>query len=299
MKTKNIIAIVIGLAITIALAAVFTDMKEQKDTLKEQSNQLEEKLQKRDSAYNEVIDIMYAVESKIERIKKRESLLADVSNTNDFLKVDKKQLVNDMGLIDSLIVQTNETVARLVSKLDNANINLNSFKKRVNQLANQLEERKQSIAFLREELKEKDIVIEEMTADIKALEYRVDTQEETLETQMTKIDMQEDELSKAFFAIGSEKSLLEDGLVSKEGGFLWFGKINGLDPDAPKNKFSEIDIRTTHRVIVDAAKLDLITEHPSESYEIVKEGNLIKYIDIKNPDKFWAISKYLVVAVKS
>lgn len=298
-QTRNILIVVIGLVITVAIATVFTSMQEEKIELKAASLQLEEELLARDSAYNEIIDIMYGVESKIEKIKQRENLLAEVNGANDLTSLDKRQLVNDMGLIDSLIIETNETVARLVAKIDNANINLNSFKKRVNRLSGELKERKESIAILREELKEKDIVIDEMTADIKSLEYRVDTQEETLATQMTKISIQEDELNKGFFAIGSEKSLVEDGLVSKEGGFLWFGKTNELDPDASREKFNEIDIRTTNRVIVDAQRVDLITEHPSESYEIVKEGNVIKYIDIKNPNQFWGISKYLVVAVKS
>ncbi|WP_420576044.1 hypothetical protein [Ekhidna sp.] len=298
-QTKYILAVVIGLVITVGLAAAFISMQEEKEELTVQSVQLEEELQKRDSAYNEIIDIMYGVESKIEKIKKRENLLSNVSNTNDFTTADKKQMVKDMSMIDSLIVQTNETVARLVSKLDNANINLNSFKNRVNQLSKELEDRKQSVASLRKELEEKDIEIAEMTADIKSLKYRVDTQEKTLDTQMAEINMQQEKLNKAFFAIGSEKSLVEDGLVSKEGGFLWFGKTNELDPDASKDKFSEIDIRTTNRLIVDSEKVDLITEHPSDSYEIVKEGDVVKYIDIKNPEKFWGISKYLVVAVKS
>ena len=111
--------------------------------------------------------------------------------------------------------------------------------------------------------------------------------------------MQQIEINTAYFAIGSEKSLIEDGLVNKEGGFLGFGKTSELDPDATKDKFNEIDIRTTDRLIIDAEKVSLITEHPSNSYEIVKEGDVVKYLDIKNPEKFWKISKYLVVAVRS
>ncbi|WP_421763233.1 hypothetical protein [Ekhidna sp.] len=298
-QTKNILAVVIGLVFTVALAVVFISIQEEKKELTVQSKQLEEELQERDSAYNEIIDIMYTVESRIEKIKQRENLLTDVSGSNDFTPADKKQMVKDMTMIDSLIVETNETVSRLVAKLDNANINLNSFKNRVNQLARELDDRKKSIALLREELQEKEVEIAELSTDIKSLEYQVDIQEETIDTQMTKITMQQDQMSKAFFAIGTEKSLLEDGLVNKEGGFLWFGKTNELDPDAAREKFSEIDIRTTNRLIVDAEKVDLITEHPSDSYEIVKDGEVIKYIDIKNPEKFWEISRYLVVAVKS
>ncbi|MEP0984421.1 hypothetical protein [Ekhidna sp.] len=298
-QTKNILAVVVGLVFTVALAVVFISMQEEKKELTVQSKQLEEELHERDSAYNEIIDIMYTVESRIEKIKQRENLLSDVSGSNDFTPADKKQMVKDMTMIDSLIVETNETVSRLVAKLDNANINLNSFKNRVNQLARELDDRKKSIASLREELQEKEVEIAELSIDIKSLEYQVDIQEETIDTQMTKVTMQQDQMSKAFFAIGTEKSLLEDGLVNKEGGFLWFGKTNELDPDAAREKFSEIDIRTTNRLIVDAEKVHLITEHPSDSYEIVKDGEVIKYIDIKNPEKFWEISKYLVVAVKS
>jgi chromosome segregation ATPase len=284
--------------VTVGLIGVYFSMEEEKEQLTEKSTQLEEELHMRDSAYNEIIDIMYGVESKIESIKQRENIISEVSN-GDFNKRDKDQMIADMGMIDNLIVETNETVAKLVSKLDNANINLNSFKNRVNQLSKELDERKISIQTLREDLKTKDVQIAEMTADLNTLEYRVDVQESTIDMQINKINKQEDELSKAYFAIGTEKSLREDGLITKEGGFLWIGKTTELDENAAQEKFSEIDIRTTGRLIIDAEKINLVTEHPSDSYELIKEGNVIKYIDIKNPAEFWKISKYLVVVVKS
>lgn len=284
--------------LTIGALGLYFTMEEEKDQLVEKSTQLEEELHLRDSAYNEIIDIMYGVETRIEKIKERESIITEVSN-GDFSKKDKDQMIADMGSIDSLIIETNETVSRLVSKLDNANINLNSFKNRVNQLSKELDERKISIQILREDLKTKDVQIAEMTADLNTLEYRVDVQESTIDMQINKINLQEAELSKAYFAIGTEKALKEDGLVTKEGGFLWIGKTTELDENAAQEKFSEIDIRTTGRLIIDAEKVKLITEHPSESYEMVKEGNIVKYIDIKNPEEFWKISKYLVIAVKS
>ena len=139
----------LGLIITVIVTAAFISMQDEKQQLTVASKKLEVKLQERDSAYNEIIDIMYGVESKIEKIKQRENLIADVKSIRDFTEVNKKQMVDDMSKIDSLIMETNETVARLVSKLDNANINLNSFKKRVNQLSRELEERKTSIAKLK------------------------------------------------------------------------------------------------------------------------------------------------------
>ncbi|MEP5104580.1 MAG: hypothetical protein ABJQ84_08155, partial [Ekhidna sp.] len=105
-QTKNILAVVVGLVFTVALAVVFISMQEEKKELTVQPKQLEEDLHERDSAYNEIIDIMYTVESRIEKIKQRENLLSDVSGSNDFTPADKKQMVKDMTMIDSLIVET-------------------------------------------------------------------------------------------------------------------------------------------------------------------------------------------------
>lgn len=297
-RTKNIIGVLIGLGLTVALAMAFINIRNEKTQLAETKVSLEKELHTRDSAYNEIINVMYEVESKIEKIKARENLISNMSSGELTMSI-KDQMVADMGRIDSLIIETNETVSKLVSKLDNANMNLNSFKKRINQLSKDLKDRQQSIVSLKKDLEEKDVVIADLSADVKSLEYEVSIQEETITTQMNKIVMQEDEMSKAYFAIGTEKALEKDGLVAKEGGFLWFGKTTELQENAAQNKFSEIDIRTTGRLIVDAEEVDLITEHPTNSYEIVKDGDVIRFIEITDPEEFWKISKYLVVAVKS
>lgn len=297
-RTKNIIGVLIGLGLTTILAMTFVDLNNEKAQLAVSNVNLEKELETRDSAYNEIINVMFEVESKIEKIKARENLISDMS-IGELSKDTKDRMVEDMGKIDSLIVETNETVARLVAKLDNANMNLHSFKKRINQLSKDLENQTQSIATLKEELSKKDVQIADLSADVKSLEYEVSVQEETITTQMNKIAMQEAEMSKAYFAIGTEKALEKDGLVAKEGGFLWFGKTTELQENAAMDKFSEIDIRTTGRLIVDAEEVNFITEHPTSSYEIVRDGNLIRFIEIKDPKEFWKISKYLVVAVKS
>lgn len=297
-RTRNLIVAVLGFGLLIIAGAFILSQEKEKKVLAEDNTKLENQLMAKDSAYNEIIDVMYAVESKIENIKKRENLISDVSS-GEISESTKDDMIRDMGQIDNLIMETNETVAKLVSKLDNANLNLNSFKNRISKLSKELEDRKQSIANLREELKNKDVQIADMSADIKSLEYTVDVQGSTIETQENKIKKQGDEMNKAYFAIGTKKALENDGLVTKEGGFLWFGKTTELEENAEQDKFSEIDIRTTSRLIVDSKDVNLITEHPDDSYEVVKDGEMIKFIEIKNPEEFWKISRYLVVAVKS
>ncbi len=44
-------------------------------------------------------------------------------------------------------------------------------------------------------------------------------------------------------------------------------------------------------------KADIITTHPSASYELIGQ-ELIEKIVIKDASKFWGASKYLVIVVK-
>ena len=290
---------VLFIALVATLSVALYTMHNDKVKLNEQSLALKKTLDKKDSAYNEIIDIMYSVEQRIDKIKNRENLLTKINSKDDITAEDKDQMVKDMSMIDSLIIETNRTVAKLVAKLDNANINLNSFKNRVNKLSKDLEERQQSILALRTELKEKDVAISEMSANIETLEHKVYSQDLTINTQLDQIAKQETQMNTVYYAINTEKALVAEGVVSKEGGFLWFGKTNELDPNASKAKFIPLDIRDVKVLPVNAEKVELITEHPSDSYEIVKDGDVVKFISIKDPKKFWGISRYLVVAVNS
>lgn len=297
-QTTKILLFSFVILVTVGILASYFILEDEREKLVEKAVQLEQELQERDSAYNEIIDIMYAVESKIESIKDRESFISETSS-GEFDLDEKNRMIDDMNSIDQLIIETNEKVSRLSSKLEKADINLKSFQNRVAALSTELQERKVAIGSLRQELKNRDIQIADMSIDLSALEYQVGEQESTIATQATKIDLQEDELSKAYFAMGTKEALKEDGLVTQEGGVLWFGKTTEIKANLDQEKFSEIDIWSTKRLYVDSKKIDLVTEHPSDSYELVKEGDSIIFLEIKDPKEFWKISKYLVVATRS
>ena len=50
--------------------------------------------------------------------------------------------------------------------------------------------------------------------------------------------------------------------------------------------------------MIDAKEIQLITEHPTDSYQLVKDGDKVQYLAITDPVNFWRISKYLVVAAE-
>ena len=107
-------------------------------------------------------------------------------------------------------------------------------------------------------------------------------------------------MHKGFVAYGTYKDLKAKGLISKEGGFLGLGKKESLIEDFDNKSFTQINITETTTIPVNSKTAKLITEHPKNSYELVRDkDNRIASIEIKDPAQFWKISKYAVVEIKN
>lgn len=288
-----------GLAIGLAIALGLTSCgKQEREQLKAKADSLEYKLHQRDSAFNNIMNVMADVESQIDQIKKQENLM--VSNSSgDFTPSEKNQMVDDLQKINGLINDANSKVASLSSQLENSNFELKAFKKRVQNMKTDLKNQELSIAKLQEELELKDTQIAELNTEVTSLVTRVQLQTETIEVQNQELIERKNDLNTAYFAVDTEKKLRDEGLITKEGGFLWIGRTTELQADAAQAKFTEVDIQNTKKFYVDSDKMELVTEHPSGSYKIVNDQGKVKYLEVTDPTKFWKISKYLVISVKS
>ena len=81
-----------------------------------------------------------------------------------------------------------------------------------------------------------------------------------------------------------------------------------IDPDTVKvthfagnfsdTSFRQIDITVTKSIPVNSKNAKLISEHPSGSYEFIRDKDKkIESLEIKDPALFWKISKYAVVLI--
>lgn len=298
MKKFDIISFKFSLLFLTGIIMLSSCDKKEREQLKAEAQILEQKLQERDSAFNAIMNIMADVETQIEQIKEQENLISQTSS-GDFSNRSKKELVNDLQKINTLIASTNEKVASLSSKLENSNIELNAFKRRTAQMTKDLKERESSLAQLKDEIENKNRHIAELNSEVSTLSQRVELQTETIDTQSAELESKKNDLLKAYFTVGNEKKLREDGLVTKEGGFLGIGRTLELKADLPEDKFTEVNIMDTKRFEIDSEKVEIITDHPSNSYKLINQDDKVKYLEVTNPSEFWKISKYLVVSTKS
>jgi len=92
--------------------------------------------------------------------------------------------------------------------------------------------------------------------------------------------------------------LKEEGILNREGGVLGLGSNKAIQENFDPKHFTELDIRQTKTIAVNAKKAVVISEHPQSSYKMVEENGQIAYLQIENPEEFWRISKYAIIQVK-
>ena len=147
----------------------------------------------------------------------------------------------------------------------------------------------EEINALNGQLASMNIQVEELTADVEDLEIENEEKDNIIEDK-------DDELNTVFYALGTKKELIENNVLTKEGGFIGLGKTTKLKGDFNKDYFTKADKRTLTEISVFAKKIKMVTSNPESSYKIEGEDKVDK-IQITDADAFWQASKYLVIII--
>jgi len=265
--------------------------KKKKITALELQNQdLWGQLITRDSLISDWVDLFDQVETDLQTIKEKQSLLSDMKSENvEIAKSKRETILHDIQMLNTMLEQNKKKISQLNEKLKSSGMKIAGLEKKVDELSLALEQRNQSIDSLKTYLVEKDFELAQLNTKLADTEADVAQKQTTIENQTV-------ELHKGYLASGTYKELKEKGLIDKEGGFLWLGRTTSLRENVASKSFTEIDITQTTSIPVNSKKVELITEHPGNSYEFVKDENdLIASINIKDPNEFWRISKYAVI----
>ena len=116
---------------------------------------------------------------------------------------------------------------------------------------------------------------------------------------VAKIDSLILEMNKVGYVVGTKSELLENNVVTKEGGFIGIGKIKKLSDDLNLNYFTYNSKTDLNYILIGSRNIKLITSHPSSSFQLIKsQENVIDSLIILQKEEFWQNSKFLVIEVK-
>jgi uncharacterized protein (DUF3084 family) len=297
-NNKGVIAaLAVSLLLVIIVGAIVLTRNQKKSAeeatlLKNEKIDLSSQLTRRDSIINEWVVAFNEIESDIRKITARENMLTMQSMNPEISKDKKREILTEIQYIRDLIDQNKKKISSLNSQLRKSGLNMAGLQARVDTLTANIQQRDTDIANLKMELVNRDFEIGELSR-------QMDTMQLTLADRDSFISHQTDEMHTAYYVKGTYKDLKEKGLIEKEGGVLGLGRKETVQEDSLKNDlFKQIDITQTKSIPVNSKSAKLVTEHPSGSYEMVKDGSdMISSIEIKDPASFWKLSKYAVVEV--
>jgi uncharacterized coiled-coil protein SlyX len=288
--TTSIISLILLLGLGIlAYSLQKRDHNNQLAMMENQRVTFTNQLTQRDSMLNDWLATFDEIEGNIKVIKEKEKLITVNSSNAEVTKDRRHQILEDIQNINGLIEQNKKKIAQLNAQLKKSGNTIIGLQTRIASLEESMKTYESDIAALKTTLVNKDFEIGQLNGQMYALK-------DTLTLKEEKISSQIDKLHQAFLISGTYKNLKEKGLLTKEGGFIGIGRKESILENFSDSLFQEVDITQMKTIPVNCKNAKLITEHPSGSYEMIRENEKqIAYIAIKDPEEFWKISKYAVV----
>ncbi len=235
----------------------------------------------RDSTINDLLGTLNTISENLRTIRARQGRIADAGSVEKDGDMEER-IMADIRSIDSLVAENQRLMGRLRKNADLSATGLAELQRTINDMQHTLTEKETELTTMKEELASTNQSMATLIQMYQDKSQQADAQLEALNT--------------AYYAVGTVRELRANGILSREGGVAGIGGVNKLSSGKlPNSYFRKIDIWNMQEIPVVARKGSLVTPHPEGTYRF--ENGAEKLL-ITDPEKFWSISKYLVVVVE-
>lgn len=289
MKTQNKIhkLLISGIAIFLLSSCQEMITKDEHDNSLVEL-QINEDL-KKDSLERMYIATLDEIDGNLDAIREKHGqLILGPKSNGDFVTPKKDQILNNIAMINTLLADNKKKIETLEKSLSKYKSGKKELVKSIELAKEKVLVQEKQIQEFKELLASKDYKIEELNLLVSNQNIRIEELSELNKQQEAKINT-------TYFAYGTYKELKAKKIIKKEGGILGIRKTKVLNESLNKNEFVEIDKTKTTSIPMVGRKPKLITEHPKDSYEITSKNEDVAVLNIKDPENFWKVSKYLVV----
>ena len=259
------------------------------DALTQQVDSLQQVNEMNEQKMNSYFALITEVQSNLRNIKQTELGILDEAQGSEGVNVDSKQKIQqDFESIHRAFQDSRSKLDSMENALKKAEGKLPYLRGLVAGLQKDLKASEKTIKDLKAQLDEKNIKIASLDSTVASIAAIRDSINEVNNANMAAIQQQDEELNTAWYFLANKKTLKEKGLKNLQG-----ATIN-------ESLCTKVDIREFKELPLGAKKAVILTNHPTNSYSLVKspgdDKNLI--LKITNYKTFWSVSKKLVIQVK-
>ena len=259
-----------------------------KDSVESEKDSLRSVIEQKDNEINDLMGTFNEIQQGFDLINEAEgrvNMLKGNAERNNMAE----NIRENMEFIQQTLAENKRKIAELENKLNSSSINSSKLKEAVNRLMGQLKEKDEEIELLRSELAEKNVMIAVLDSTVNVLKDENAEIRRDRDVSDEIARNQDVQLNTAWYVFGTSKELKEQGILQK--GEVLKGEYN-------KNYFTKIDIRKVNVIPLESRYAELLTNHPANSYSLLKDSKGEYTLRITDAAKFWSVSKYLVVRVK-
>ena len=281
------------LSVCVAMFSSCGEMKKN-EALKAQNDSLNVALAERDAELEGIMEAFNEVQEGFRLINEAENRVDLQAGKVE--GVSAAQKIREDILFISEKLQSNRTrIAELEEQLKNSKYASSQLKKTIANFKEELEAKSQQIETLQTELASKNIRIAELDDAVAGLTQNVADLVAENKVKDAMVATQDKALNAGWFVFGTSSELKDQKIISKK--LLQKTKVLENE-DFNKDYFTQIDIRTDKEIKLYSKEAKLLTAHPEGTYELVKDDKEQLTLKITNPNKFWSVSRYLVIEVK-
>ena len=281
--------ILLFVACALGLSACNMTGGQQQDAMQQERDSLQRIINEKDMELDDILGVFNEVQEGIRRINEAEGRVT-IAEGNPESASSKDVIRDNMDFIKQAMQQNRDLIAQLQEKLKNSSIKNTKMQKTIESLQAQIDAQSARIQELEASLAEKDALIESQGEAIAGLSNDVASLTEENKQKAEKVQQQDKELNSAWFVFGTKNELKEQKILTY-GDVLKSGDFN-------KNYFTKIDIRYDKDIKFYSKSAQLLSSHPAGTYQLTKDNQGQYELHITDPQKFWSVSKYLVVLVK-
>jgi len=244
--------------------------------------------QKKTAQLNQVLAVMNLIEDNFDEIREAENYVTFQTSQEQMTDDSMQRVVENLELLKTTLTDNRKQISALQKQLSKSRSTTRDLKKMIERLNLRIEEHTQLITTLREQLAQRDVRIQELDQLVTVLNSDLEDLQEDATVNELRLASQEKQLNKVWYVFGTRRELKEQQIYTRNG---------LLEEGFNKGYFLEADTRQLKEISLYSKKAKLLTNHPASSYALEKVNDFL-VLKITNPNKFWEISRYLVIEVE-
>ena len=286
--------------ISVLILLVGCSSNDQLEQCKSDNAALQAEKSRQDSLLSTFSKTYSEIDSVSADIARRRSLINEMAQGGRLSEKDKTAILAQMDTINMLVAQNKQKVSSLQGNLSDGGLEA-GFRYMVKSMDDknlkeddQNDDMKADLARVSKDFS--DLFEEYVYKEVENMEMQeeLNRQKAELDQAKEKLDQAKEKLLSGYYVIGTKEELTSKGLIYKRG----FFDNKEVNEDFDKSQFKKVNIHDFKEILLDARKVEIVTTHPSESYEIKGIKKKVDKLVIKDHDLFWSVSKFLIIEIE-